>query len=100
MVTCLYRGHRDPHGWGGALKLEATHLKRLPVPRLSDKDIEKIESLENFDTPPVLDVVDEIIVDSVLHETTSKPPVWDMIQRLREFIKNTEQSRQRGNHGT
>jgi len=81
---------------GGALKLEATHLRRLPVPPIDDKDIEQIESLDNPESPPALDIVDQIIVSAVLRETMNEQPIWDMIQRLRDFIRNAEQSRQRG----
>lgn len=81
---------------GGALKLEATHLRRLPVPIIDDKDIKRLELHYNFETSQAQDVVDQIIVGAVLRGTTSEQSVWDMILRLRDFRRITEKSRQRG----
>jgi len=81
---------------GGALKLEATHLRRLPMPRLNDQDIEQVEILHKTNPPAARDKIDQIIVSALLKEAATESSICDIIRCLREFIRTAEQARQRG----
>lgn len=78
---------------GGALKLEATHLKRLPVPKLTDQETGQLVSLES--SAPVT-AFDSIITKAVLGGRASTASMSRMNERLLDFIEKAEQARQRG----
>jgi hypothetical protein len=78
---------------GGALKLEATHLKRLPVPKLTNQEIGRLTSLGSSD--PIA-VVDPIVTKAVLGGRASIPSLSRTNERLLAFIKEAERARQRG----
>lgn len=78
---------------GGALKLEATHLKRLPVPKLSNQQAEQLMSLERSTTTAKVDL---FITAAVLGSRTSEKYVSSINDRLLAFIEEAENSRQRG----
>jgi len=78
---------------GGALKLEATHLKRLPVPRLTDQETGQLVSLGS--SAPIA-AVDLIITKAVLGDRASTASMSRMNERLLAFIEAAEQARQRG----
>jgi len=78
---------------GGALKLEATHLKRLPVPRLTDQEIGQLASLGNSSA---ITAIDLIVTKAVLGGRAGMPSISAMNERLLTFIENAEQARQRG----
>jgi hypothetical protein len=75
---------------GGALKVEATHLRRLPVPNLdatqwmnlSGLGHKLVTSKEAFEHKGVIEYIDDIVTSSLLGRPASK---FD-IQRLRHLI--------------
>lgn len=77
---------------GGALKLEATHLKRLPMPVLKDDHIRQLASVDEVSPT---DAADRIITSVLLHDQADHRSTSDMIDRLRTFTKVAEQARQR-----
>jgi hypothetical protein len=78
---------------GGALKLEATHLKRLPVPKLTDQAIRQLASLWSSD--PIA-AADTIVTRAVLGGRAGMPSLSQLNNRLIAFIEDAEQARQRG----
>jgi hypothetical protein len=78
---------------GGALKLEATHLRRLPIPALNDDHVRQLASLDEIHPT---DAADRIIVSALLHDRADDFSISDTIYRLRTFISSAEQARQRG----
>ena len=78
---------------GGALKLEATHLRRLPMPTLDDDHVQQLASIGENDP---IDAVDRIIAGALLHDQANDCSISDMIHRLRTFAKAAERARQRG----
>jgi len=77
---------------GGALKLEATHLRRLPVPALNDEHLLQLASVAETDRT---DAVDRTIASALLHGQANDRSISDMIDRLRTFTEAAEQGRQR-----
>ena len=51
---------------GGALKLEASHLKRLPVPALSDATFAKLQAAIRYDGPSKQRRIDRIVLRALL----------------------------------
>jgi len=56
---------------GGALKLEATHIRRLPIPELSDSQLSRLSNLgqilvDQTDTQSTLFAVDSILIEAML----------------------------------
>ena len=80
---------------GGALKLEATHLKRLPVPKFTDHEIGQLASLGGGD---LIATVDPIVTKAVLGGGPGMHSISQMNERLLDFIEKAEQARQRGKH--
>lgn len=78
---------------GGALKLEATHLKRLPVPAFTDHEVGQLASFGSSD--PIAGV-DAIVTKAVLGGRASTSAISRTNERLLAFIEKAEQSRQRG----
>jgi hypothetical protein len=78
---------------GGALKLEATHLKRLPVPTFTDHEIGQLASLGSG--APIA-AIDAIVTGAVLGGRASTSAISRMNDRLLTFIEKAEQARQRG----
>lgn len=78
---------------GGALKLEATHLKRLPVPAFTDHEITQLASFGGSDPIALVDV---IVTKAVLGSHASTSAISRTNERLLAFIEKAEQARQRG----
>lgn len=78
---------------GGALKLEATHLKRIPVPKLTTQDIGQLADFEN--SSPVA-AIDSIVTKALIGSGAGMPSISTVNQRLLDFIEKAEKSRQRG----
>jgi len=78
---------------GGALKLEATHLRRLPIPALKDDHVRQLASLDGTHST---DAVDRIVASALLRDEADDGSISDMIDRLRIFTKAAEHARQRG----
>ena len=78
---------------GGALKLEATHLKRLPVPIFTDHEVGQLASVGSGDS---IAAVDSIVTKAMLGDRASTSAISRMNKRLVAFIEKAEQARQRG----
>ena len=95
--SCWSRAYMEAIGTqmgGGALKLEATQLRRLPIPLLNDEYIKRITHLSESD-PTTSQRVDEIVISSMLDAVDTQMSLAEVIQSLHEFIALTSQSRQR-----
>lgn len=80
---------------GGALKLEATQLKRLPVPKLEDDEIERLNSLGG---KYPIDGIDGVVIGALLKHTEggAEPDRISRTRgRLQSFIENAQLNRQR-----
>jgi hypothetical protein len=80
---------------GGALKLEATQLKRLPVPKLEDDEIKRLSSLGG---KYPIDGIDAVVIGAMLkHAEGGAEPerISRTRERLQSFIENAQLSRQR-----
>lgn len=80
---------------GGALKLEATQLKRLPVPRLEDDEIERLNSLGG---KYPIEGIDGVVIGALLKHTeggTEPERISRTRERLQSFIESAQLSRQR-----
>jgi len=77
---------------GGALKLEATQLNRLPVPKLPVQAIMLLATMRPGDS---IAAVDLIVSKAVFGARASMPFISRMNERLLAFIETSEQARQR-----
>lgn len=86
---------------GGALKLEATHLRRLPIPRLTDKEIEKLSDagadlLRDQSHPSWLqDAIDAVVLGAVFRADEEGRDLTRIALELREVANSLATSRQR-----
>jgi len=86
---------------GGALKLEATHLQRLPLPSLTDVQVRGLADLGaslhvgELGPSDALDGIDHIVVQSLLRKSPEKQRISAVIWRLREYAAAAEEARQR-----
>jgi len=86
---------------GGALKLEATHLRRLPLPSLTDAQVRGLAdlgaSLHVREAGPsdALDGIDRIVAESLLQKSPMKHRIAAVTRRLREYAAAAEEARQR-----
>ncbi len=86
---------------GGALKLEATHLRRLVVPKLSEGDFTRVAELANEIrreqpvTPSALDEIDRIVIRAIVRPGNEEHPIDTMIFKLRETMARLCKLRQR-----
>lgn len=80
---------------GGALKLEATQLRRLPVPKMADGEIGRLSSMG---AKCQSDDIDGVVVGAVMRQAAGEVEA-DRIARTRDrlqsFIKQAQLSRQR-----
>jgi hypothetical protein len=80
---------------GGALKLEATQLKRLPLPRFTDVDRSRLDSLGRAAVArEKSDVADRLIVARLTGLNEHSAEVDKAIQGLRSLAERLCQSRQ------
>lgn len=100
-AKALMESTATPMG-GGALKLEATHLRRLPVPRLSEPDKARLVTLgtslsvTNKHPNKLLSEIDQIIITAILPINTEGSSIAGIIQRLSNYVRSAQQARQRG----
>lgn len=86
---------------GGALKLEATHLRRLPVPKLSSSEFERISEIaRNGPKEPHLSAeglngIDIIIVKGILGGRHDVGRIGHLISELHRLTDRFRQARQR-----
>jgi hypothetical protein len=82
---------------GGALKLEATHLRQLPVPVLSDAAREELADAGRQLTKTTTEVqsrIDAIVLDALLPRTASLASRAQLAKALAERANNTSRARQ------
>ena len=77
---------------GGALKLEATHLRRLPVPLFDDHEIEQLRLVDGLTSP---EAVDEIVARALLGDMADDRRVFEMNDALRSYVVAAERARQK-----
>ncbi len=83
---------------GGALKLEATHLRRMPVPWLSDESIEVLEMAGKQLTRDSIETqreVDEVVLRVVLGASGQDGDSREVALKLRKMSRDLELKRQR-----
>ena len=76
---------------GGALKLEASHLRRLPLPRLTGETIAQLQSIAHDRASSSQSLVDRIVLGAMLPASAS-PPYIDtlaaaLLQRAAQLRK-------------
>jgi len=73
---------------GGALKLEATHLKKMPLPRFNPAHIRNLDrlgrALVESEGPYIIERIDEMIVDTFFE----KGAVEDKLRELRAIVQS------------
>jgi hypothetical protein len=80
---------------GGALKLEATHLRRLPIPILSDEDIGFLRAESQALAPNgVQDSIDRFVIERILDQQSDSRMV-ELVVDLRAAAEALCRSRQR-----
>lgn len=86
---------------GGALKLEATHLRRLPIPRLPEDQIRKMDELgrlfpaKSVESSSVLNEIDQIVLSAILQQSISPCDISELAHNLCDITKQLRQARQR-----
>ncbi len=81
---------------GGALKLEATHLRKLPMPNLDKDKLHLLKSLSALKSSSTQEKIDHLIVGAVLHDKADDHSVLQAISLLHQFTEAAEKARQRG----
>lgn len=76
---------------GGALKLEATHLKRLPVPLL---DSENIARLNEVDDHYPAEQIDTVMLGALMGNREDGR-IRRLAEQLQTFIDDAQSARQR-----
>jgi len=84
---------------GGALKLEAAHLRRLPMPKLSATELQRISEIAEHGYPALSvqkqNEVDSIIVKAILRGDCNDKQASHIISGLRSMTERLSQARQR-----
>ena len=85
---------------GGALKVEASHLRSMPVPRLSDYAIERLNAVGSELTQGSAEVqneVDGIVLESILGPATKQRQLSNLADKLgsraRQLLLNRQKVR-------
>lgn len=83
---------------GGALKLEATHLRHMPVPILPASAIKELDDAGRHlirDAPQLRSLIDEIILASVLSRHSTGLSVSALTDAMNQRARNLSSARQR-----
>ena len=83
---------------GGALKLEATHLRHMPVPVFSDSakaDLDDVGKQLTRDAPPGLARVDEIVLGALCAGIAQAPVLSDLADTIEKRALSLSAARQR-----
>ncbi len=83
---------------GGALKLEAAHLRRLQIPHLQPSAIFKLDQAGQRagpDSPDVQEAIDGIVIGALLDQSPNSKSVSLMIQALSERAQELVTSRRK-----
>ena len=86
---------------GGALKLEATHIRQLPVPPLSDQDCGRLHTLGlqlAASTPSAQQRIDSFILAATL-PGIDENDLKEAARRIDTHIQAARATRQRITHG-
>ena len=82
---------------GGALKLEAVHIRRMPVPRLDDATIQKLDTtVRRTQGLRAEHAIDRIVLRALLPTTASDSDIDVLAQRLTVRLSEMGAARQRG----
>ncbi len=76
---------------GGALKMEATQLKRLPIPQLGSGDIERLDALGK-EYP--IHWIDRIVFSALTGDQASEDRILQLRERVQDFIDEAQSARQ------
>jgi hypothetical protein len=94
---CFMEASGTPLG-GGALKLEATHLRRLPVPRLTKEARSELDAAgRNLtrDSHDVQEYINRIVLQALLPAAMSGPSLPKLAARLAVRTRDLRAGRQR-----
>jgi hypothetical protein len=85
---------------GGALKLEATHLRRMPIPKFSTYEIRRISEIsqnriQGISSTEKLNEIDHIIVKTVLGKSHDIIRIGRIISELYSLADRLKQARHR-----
>ena len=81
---------------GGALKVEASHLRSMPVPRLSDYAIERLNAIGPELTQGSSEIqreVDGIVLEGILGPTTKRPQLSSLADELGSIARKLRLNR-------
>ena len=81
---------------GGALKVEASHLRSMPVPRLSDYAIERLNAIGPELTQGSSEIqseVDGIVLEGILGPATKQPQLWSLADELGSIARKLRLNR-------
>jgi hypothetical protein len=85
---------------GGALKLEATHLRRLLIPEFSHNEVEQIAKIDQYVmTQPgmaKLTKIDHIVINAILNRKYDVDYVDNIISKMYRLMEKLMKARQRG----
>ena len=83
---------------GGALKLEASHLRRMPIPRLSEVELDVLDSVvRNCDSHSTENqsIIDRIIFSAVLGKDMKEDILTNLVATMSERADKLRRERQR-----
>jgi len=86
---------------GGALKLEATQLRNLPLPQLTDDNLKDLHRLgeDLISQPKTLEEIDHLVVSSILAQTNyERREGQELVKEICKLINSLSQQRQRKNN--
>ena len=81
---------------GGALKVEASHLRSMPVPRLSDYAIERLNAIGPELTQGSSEIqreVDGIVLEGILGPATKQPQLSSLADELGSIARKLRLNR-------
>ena len=82
---------------GGALKLEAVHIRRMPVPRLDDTTIQELDpTVRRAQGSQVEHAIDRIVLRALLPKTAPDSAIDALAQMLAARLGEMGAARQRG----
>ena len=84
---------------GGALKLEATHLRHLPVPAFSERNKAELDALGKRlikDDSTVQMEVDKIVLGTIIAGASSPPPLGTLVEAIENCLSSLVAARRRG----
>jgi hypothetical protein len=85
---------------GGALKLEATQIRRLPLPRFTRGDNSKLASLGQLlrrdppEAPALIGRIDDLLAGALYRVQAEDPTVLRLTERLKRYCQAAQASRQ------